>query len=252
MRSESMPREIARPISDLFEVPPGPPGTPAPPLGQGQGKQARRSSDRASSLMPEHYRFRSWIIDEYNWARGALPLAIVALALLPIFLTASNRPLVLLSTLLPVYMLHQYEEHAHGRFVPFFNATIGGGFRVLTPVSAFWINILAVWVVFVVAFSLARYWTIGLAFVPIYLTLINAASHVIPGVVLRRAIPGLVTSLLLFVPWGGFLLVYFGNLVARDLLWHAIGLAAGLLGHAAVIGYAVRRRRTLASTFPRG
>jgi len=42
-------------------------------------------------------------------------------------------------------MIHQYEEHAHGRFVEIFNSTIGGGRRVLTKVSAFWINIRGVW-----------------------------------------------------------------------------------------------------------
>jgi hypothetical protein len=37
-------------------------------------------------------------------------------------------------------MIHQYEEHAHGGFVEFFNATVGEGYGVLTKTSAFWIN----------------------------------------------------------------------------------------------------------------
>jgi hypothetical protein len=91
---------------------------------------------------------------------------------LPIFLTANNMSLILLYTLLPVYMNHQYEEHAHGRFVEFFNSTIGRGQTVLTRVSAFWLNILEVWLLFLVSFYLAKYLAVGFAFVPIYTVLI--------------------------------------------------------------------------------
>ncbi len=117
--------------------------------------------------MDEGYRFRSWFVDDYGWARMSLPFAVLALCSLPIFLTANNLSLILLYTLLPVYMIHQYEEHAHGRFVDFFNSTIGQGYNVLTKVSAFWINILEVWVLFIVSFYLAKYVALGLAFVPV-------------------------------------------------------------------------------------
>jgi hypothetical protein len=53
--------------------------------------------------------------------------------------------------LLPVYILHQYEEHDNDRFRQFFNQTIGQeGKDVLSP-----------WVVFLtnVAGSVGRYWT---------------------------------------------------------------------------------------------
>jgi hypothetical protein len=92
----------------------------------------------------------------------ALPFAILALCSLPIFSSADNLPLILLYTLLPLYMIHQYEEHAHGEFVEFFNATVGKEYRVLTKVSALWINVLEVWVAFLVTFYLARYVVIGL------------------------------------------------------------------------------------------
>lgn len=131
----------------------------------------------------------------------SLPFAVLALCSLPIFLTADNVPLVLLYTLLPVYMIHQYEEHAHGRFVEFFNSTVGKGYAVLTKTSAFWINILEVWLLFLVSFYLAKYVALGIALVPIYLTIINGFTHVIAGIALRKYNPGLYTSLLLFFPW---------------------------------------------------
>jgi hypothetical protein len=144
------------------------------------------------------YRLGSWIVE--NWSRMSLPFAVLMLCSLPIFLTAGNVSLILLYTLLPVYMIHQYEEHAHGRFVEFFNTTMGRGYGVLTRASAFWINILEVWLAFLVSFYLAKYVALGIAFVPIYLTIINGFTHVVASIVLRRYNPGLYTSLLLFLP----------------------------------------------------
>jgi hypothetical protein len=193
--------------------------------------------------MNDRYRLRSWIID--NWSRLALPLAILALCSLPIFLTADNLPLILLYTLLPVYMIHQYEEHAHGKFVEFFNATMGKGYSVLTKASAFWINILEVWVAFLVTFYLARYVAVGFAFAPIYMTLFNGLTHVIASLALRRYNPGLYTSVLLFFPWCVFLLVYFIRITPSSLLFNGIGLLVAIIGHAIIVVYALRRRSKL-------
>jgi hypothetical protein len=189
------------------------------------------------------YRLGAWVID--NWSRMAMPFAVLALLSLPIFLNGENLSLVLLYTLLPVYMIHQYEEHAHGRFVEYFNATIGRGHDVLTKVSAFWINILEVWLLFIVTFYLARYVALGFAFVPVWLTLFNGLTHVIASVSLRRYNPGLYTSLALFFPWGSFLLVYFSGVVASELLFNVVGLLAALAGHALIVVYALRRRGEL-------
>lgn len=189
------------------------------------------------------YRLTAWVVE--NWSRMALPFAVLALVSLPIFSGGGNLPLILLYTLLPVYMIHQYEEHAHGRFVEFFNETVGRGREVLTKVSAFWINILEVWVVFLVSFYLARYVALGFAFVPIWLTLFNGLTHVIASLSLRRYNPGLYTSLALFFPWGLFLLVYFAEVVASDVLFNAIGILAAIVGHAVIVVYALRRRARL-------
>ena len=191
------------------------------------------------------YQLRSWLVDDYNWARLALPCALILLTSLPVVLTAENRPLILLVTLLPAYMIHQYEEHAHGRFVAFFNATICRGRDVLTPVSAFWINILDVWLVFLVAFYLAKYWTLGVSLFPVYVILLNAATHVTVAVRLRRYDPGLITSLVLFLPWGGYLLIYFHDAVDRIVLVNGVALGAAVLVHAIIIVYVVRTYKRL-------
>jgi hypothetical protein len=181
----------------------------------------------------------------------ALPFAILALCSLPIFSSADNLPLILLYTLLPVYMIHQYEEHARGGFVAFFNATVGRGYSVLTKVSAFWINILEVWVAFLVAFYLARYVAIGFALVPIYMTLFNGLTHVIASLALGRYNPGLYTSVLLFFPWCAFLLVYFNHATPSSLLFNGLGLLAAIIGHAIIVVYALRRRSKLETSASR-
>ena len=202
--------------------------------------------------MDDGYRVRSWFIDNYNWARMSLPFAVITLCSLPIFLTANNLSLILLYTLLPVYMIHQYEEHAHGRFVEFFNSTIGKGRDLLTKVSAFWINVLEVWVLFLVSFYLAKYVSIGIALVPVYATVFNGFTHVIVSLVLRRYNPGLYTALLLFLPWGIFLLVYFNGITRSSLAWNGVGLLTGIVLHAIIVVYAFRRRGKLESGSRRG
>jgi hypothetical protein len=182
----------------------------------------------------------------------ALPFAALALCSLPVFASADNLALILLYTLLPVYMIHQYEEHAHGKFVEFFNSTIGKGHEVLTKTSAFWINILEVWLLFLVSFYLAKYVSIGFAFVPIYTTIFNGITHVIASLALGRYNPGLYTSILLFFPWGLFLLVYFYGISSSNLLFNAVGLLAAILGHAVIVVYAVRRRDKLEAASLRG
>jgi Protein of unknown function with HXXEE motif len=198
---------------------------------------------RGGRVVNGGYGLGRWVID--NWSRMALPFAVLALVSLPLFLSGGNLSVILLYTLLPVYMIHQYEEHAHGRFVEFFNATIGRGHEVLTKVSAFWINILEVWLLFLVTFYLSRYVAPGIAFVPIWLTVFNGLTHVIAYVSLGRYNPGLYTSLALFFPWGAFLLIYFSGVVASDLLFNVVGVVTAVIGHALIVVYALRRRGKL-------
>ncbi len=56
---------------------------------------------------------------------------------------------------LPIYMLHQLEEHAGDRFRTFTNTVIGHGKEVLSPNATFVINSLGVWVFDLVALYLA-------------------------------------------------------------------------------------------------
>lgn len=193
--------------------------------------------------MDDQFRLTTWFVD--NWSRVALPAAIVILLSLPILQVAENRDLVLLYALLPLYMIHQFEEHARGGFVAFFNATIGRGLPVLTTVSAFWINILLVWVLFLAAFASVRFGTTLFLFVPIYATLLNGLLHIATTLAARRYNPGLYTSLALFLPWSIFCLIFFSRLDPAAWRDNIIGLLGGILAHAIIIAYALPRRRRL-------
>lgn len=172
----------------------------------------------------------AWMVE--NWSRAALMTAVVMLVSLPFFASDGNLPLLLLYATLPLYMIHQYEEHARGAFVRYFNATIGRGRTVLTPVSAFWINILGVWVLFVISFYAAKHLSVGFAL-----------THVASAVRLRAYNPGLYTAIALFLPLGALLLVYFSRLTERPLLFNVVGLLVALLVHGAIVAYVARRLR---------
>ena len=101
------------------------------------------------------------------------------------------------------------------------------------------------WLLFRASFYLARYVTLGLALVPVYLVLVNAATHVLASVRLRTYNPGLYTSVVLFLPWGTFLAVYFSGIVQASLLFNAIGLLLAVAEHAAIALYAISRRGKL-------
>jgi hypothetical protein len=197
--------------------------------------------------MDDDYRFRSWLVDGYGWARMSPPAAVLVLASLPLFPTDAGAALILAYTLLPAYMVHQYEEHARGRFAAFANSEIAHGREMLTRSGAFWINVLGVWALFLALFYLARYAAIGFAFGAIYATVINGITHALGGAVLRRYNPGLYTSLALFLPWGIFLLVYFNSVVGDRLVFNVVGLLVGVALHAVIVGYLMRRRARLLS-----
>ena len=67
------------------------------------------------------------------WVYGAALAAVLLLALAPLLLAGRSPPFAASFLLLPAYMLHQYEEHDRDRFRLFFNATIGQGAEVLSP-----------------------------------------------------------------------------------------------------------------------
>ena len=94
--------------------------------------------------------------------------------------------LVVTFLLLPVYMLHQYEEHDNDRFRQFFNQTIGQGKDVLSPWVVFLTNVPGVWGVIGLSLWLAATANIGFALITVYLVLVNAIVHIAHAVIFWR------------------------------------------------------------------
>ncbi|MFZ4717039.1 MAG: HXXEE domain-containing protein, partial [Chthoniobacterales bacterium] len=140
------------------------------------------------------------------WVYGGFLAAFLLLGLMPAFTCTWELPLILVFLQLPVYMLHQLEEHDDDRFRRFINDLIGGGREVLSRGAVFVINVPGVWGVNLLSILLAFSLDLGFGLIAIYLTLINGLVHLAQAVRLRRYNPGLITAVILFLPVGGLAL----------------------------------------------
>lgn len=175
-----------------------------------------------------------------NWVYGGVLAAVLLLGLTPVLARGWPLALLLIWVQLPVYMLHQYEEHDGDRFRRFVNARIGGGRDVLSPLAVFVINIGGVWAIDAVAFGLAARVRLGLGLIAVYLSLINGVSHGVMALIMRCYNPGLVTGVGLFLPLGLATLWRTGaGLSAAD---HLIGIGVAVLVHAAIVALIVVRQ----------
>ena len=177
----------------------------------------------------------TWAIN--NWAIASLPIGILLLLLGPFIFKGVGFEAFLVFLLLPVYMFHQYEEHAHGEFKIFVNNFVGKGKEVLSDKTIFWINILAVWLVSLVGLYLSVYVSLAFGLAMGYLTVFNGFTHVVIGIVRRSYNPGLWTSLILFLPFGSFTLYAITRASQAGIIQHAVGLGFAILIHAILIVY---------------
>lgn len=174
-----------------------------------------------------------------NWVYGGALAGLGLLVLTPLLTVAWPLGERLVWLVLPVYMLHQLEEHDGDRFRHFVNATIGGGREALSVRDVFVINVFGVWGVMVVTLWLMRGLASGWGLIGIYLVLVNAVLHLVQALVMRRANPGLWTALVLFLPLGCWGLAELAP--SATLSVHAVSLAAVVALHGAIV-VNVRRR----------
>ncbi|MEM1346576.1 MAG: HXXEE domain-containing protein [Pseudomonadota bacterium] len=107
---------------------------------------------------------------------------------------------------LPVYMVHQYEEHDADRFRAFVNALMPGRAGLsLRDVAV--INLVGVWALLLATLWLTEFVSDGWGALAFYLLGINALLHVGQAVAFRQYNPGLVTALVLFLPLSALLWV---------------------------------------------
>src|SRR5215813_14043384 len=87
-----------------------------------------------------------WLVCDWQWPAAAVFAGVFLLTLVPLFAGLAGAALTLVYVQLPVYLLHQGEEHIGDRFRLYVNRAVGGGREALTPAATFWINSLGVWV----------------------------------------------------------------------------------------------------------
>lgn len=171
-----------------------------------------------------------------NWVYGGGLAGLILLFLTPV-IAEGRGPVFLLCWLsLPVYMLHQYEEHDADRFRGFVNQLLPAGRAGLSVLDVFMINFFGVWVLLAVALWLTQTVDPGWATLALYLLAINALAHIAQAVGLRRYNPGLATAVVLFLPLSVALVLS----VSASLLQHILSAAGIVLLHALILRRATR------------
>ena len=182
-----------------------------------------------------------------NWVYGGFTAGLLLLLLAP--LITSAWPPVLTATFLhlPVYMVHQYEEHDNDRFRLFFNATIGKGKNVLSPTAVFITNVPGVWGVIALSLYLTFAINAGFSLIAVYLVVVNAFVHVVHAFIFRSYNPGLGTALLLFVPLSVYSLREVQTAGVGMPVLHATGFLIAVGIHAAILIHVRRKLRRMES-----
>lgn len=180
-----------------------------------------------------------------HWVAAALCMGIYLLLLLPALALSWQLPILLVYLQMPVYMLHQVEEHTNDRFREFVNQKVYGGVEALTPEAVLVINIPGVWGVALLSLYAALFLGTGWGLSVIYLVIVNGLVHVIGAAVKRAYNPGLWTALALFLPLGGAGLWVVSSAPGVTAAQHAAGLAFAIVIHAALVIHTSARARKL-------
>ena len=186
-----------------------------------------------------------WLVTRWQWPAAGLFAAAFLGALAPLLVRSSGLALTLVYLQLPLYLLHQWEEHAADRFRLHINRALGGGREVLTPTATFWINALGVWGVDLIAIYLAWYVRPALGLAAGYLAVVNGLVHVAAAVKRREYNPGLWTALALLLPFGTWCILSIAIAARAGWSDHWIGLGAAVAVHLAIIVHGVRRVQML-------
>jgi hypothetical protein len=176
-----------------------------------------------------------------DWMRAGLIASFFLLALAPLLREVWSLPMPLVYLHLPIYMIHQGEEHIGDRIRLYINDTMGGGRDILSTVAVAVINVPGVWGIGLLTIYAAREFGIGYGLVAIYLMLFNALLHIVPAMAKRAANPGLWSASLLFLPLSSWALWEVSQQQGVTAVHHIIGITAAILLHGAIVVYVKRR-----------
>lgn len=191
-------------------------------------------------------RLQAWLAD--YWVVGAGFMAASLIAVAPI--VSLSLPVFLIFLHSPFYMVHQVEEHTGDRFRKFANENVFGGRDALTVASVLIINLPFVWGINLLALYAAFLWGPAWGLVAPYVMIVNALAHLVTSARLRKYNPGLVTSIVLFLPLSVATIWTIGR--TAGLVPQLIGAALAILLHLAIIAVVTARYRSLAATSSQG
>lgn len=171
-----------------------------------------------------------------NWVYGAALLAPLLIVLAPLFRLEDSIFWGFIA--LPVYMLHQYEEHDNDRFRLFVNDLVGPERAGLSVLDVMVINIVGVWVVITSAVWIASVLDPGWILIPAYMLAINGVIHIAQSLGMRQYNPGLATAGLLFLPVAAICFSEIANTATVGQHFVSAGIVIAL--HAGILAIALR------------
>lgn len=181
---------------------------------------------------------KTWLAG--RWVAAAGFMAAALLAMLPLVHAAYAWPLVLIFLHSPGYMIHQVEEHTGDRFRRFVNQRIFGGRDALSIAAVLVINLPVVWGLNLAALYAACLWGAGFGLVAPYAMLLNGITHIAAALRFRGYNPGLVTSVVVFLPLSLATIVVIGPIGAG---FHLAALGLAIILHGLIIAEVLLRLR---------
>ncbi len=177
----------------------------------------------------------AWLVDEWQWPYAATFAACFLLCLVPVVWSEGGVAAMLIFIQLPVYMLHQLEEHAGDRFRLYVNDRLAAGRAALGRGLTFAINLLGVWVLILASILLAYYVDPGLGLIGVYLTGVNAVVHILVALGRREYNPGLITAVAVFVPLTVWSAIEINDRYDVPTGTNLLAVGIAVLGHVAIV-----------------
>ena len=181
-----------------------------------------------------------------NWAKICIFLSVVVTLIIFLVVKTSDVLLFLIWIQIPIYLLHQFEEHSWpGGFKKFFNKEIfhvEEGEYPLNDTNIFWINVPIIWILMPIFAALSYINLFFGLWIP-YFAVFNSLTHVIAAIIKRKYNPGLFISLILGIPVATYTLWLFYTLINIPLIITILSLLSVLLLHLAIVVTAIRRSK---------
>jgi hypothetical protein len=181
-----------------------------------------------------------------HWADSTLMMALALIVLLLSFLPSTPWYLFLIWLQFPIYLIHEFEEHVFpGKFREFINREVfhsNVDDSPLTIPAVFWINILAIWILFPIAAILAQHVSpeYGLL-LPIF-GLFNASLHILMLLIKRKYNPGVLVSLFVNYPSGIYTLYILNHAGFIHVTNLTLAVLLTIFSHALMVGLVIKNK----------